>query len=60
MIRRELGGDVQFVCVDVKDKNGKFQLKRDGNFLILDYLVQSQGYRIVIDDFQVQCKLMQN
>jgi hypothetical protein len=61
MIRRELGGDAQFVCIDVKDENEKFQLKLDGNSPILDGFIQGQRYRIETetdDDSQVQCKLI--
>jgi hypothetical protein len=61
MIRRELGGDIQFVCIDIKDKNEKFQLKLEGNSPKLDGFIQGQRYRIKTerdDDSQVQCKLM--
>jgi hypothetical protein len=56
MIRRELGGDAQFVCIDVKDENEKFQLQLDGNSPILDGFIQGQRYRIETetdDDSQV-------
>jgi hypothetical protein len=61
-IRRDLGSDTQFVCIDVKDENEKFQLKLHGKSPKLVDFIQ-QRYRIQTDsddDFQVQCKLMQN
>ena len=56
MIRKEHGGDTQFVCIDLKDENEKFQLKLDGNSPKLDGFIQGQRYRIeteLDDDCQV-------